>query len=258
MSGGAALIVVLSVVGYVLLRYCCHRTSFRWDALEWQQNIFESTAVGLALFGVIRLITPSLRQLFGSWGPLFESLPTFLNRELSAPFAGSVIAALLLGSLVATIINAIWPKQRAQALAIAAHGGSLRSLLMDAHLTRRAVMLTLSTRKVYVGWVFSPPLLRRPTYLVIFPTLSGYRSNDDLAISWTTDYAPVYLDLTSRADGGEQLKTEPSHFQLVLPLDSVASATFFDKELYDRHFAPRSAAGPDLNDPPTVPSSLPA
>ena len=258
MSGGAALVVVLSVVGYVFLRHCCHRTSLRWDALEWQQNIFESTAVGLALFGASRLSALLLELAPGSWRPLFESVPALLNREPSTPFAGSVIASLALGGLLAMAINRKWPKKPAQALAIAHHGGSLRSLLMDAHLTRRAVMLTLSTRKVYVGWVFTPPLLRRPTYLVIFPTLSGYRSNDDLAIRWTTDYAPVYLDLTSRADEGEQLKTEPSHFQLVLPLDSVASATFFDKELYDRHFAPRSAVGPDLNDPPTVPSSIPA
>jgi len=51
MGGSAALLVVLTVIGYVLLRHSCHRTSFRWQALEWQQNLFESTATGLLFFG---------------------------------------------------------------------------------------------------------------------------------------------------------------------------------------------------------------
>ncbi len=243
MSGGAVLVVVLSVIGYVLLRHCCHKTSFRWDALEWQQNIFESTAAGLVLFGVTRLITPLVGSIPESLRPFFQPIPNFLDRE---PFAGSIIASSLLGVLVAAIVNAIWSKERSLALATKHHGGSLRSLLMDAHIEKRAVMLTLNTRKVYVGWIYTPPQLRKPTYLVIFPTLSGYRSTDDLAIRWTTDYAPVYLDLTSQASRGQKLKTEPAHFQLVLPLESVSSATYFDKDLYDRHFAPRSAVSLDL------------
>lgn len=117
-----------------------------------------------------------LKLIPGPWTPLFESVQAFLNRELAAPFGGTVIAALLL----------------------------------------------------------------------IFPTLSGYRNSADLSIKWTTDYAPVYLHLTAQASEGQVLKTEPAHFQLVLPLESVVSATYFDKDLYDRHFAPRSAVSLEL------------
>lgn len=46
MSGGTALLAILSVVGYVLLKHCCHGTSFRWDA---QAQI--PTAVGHADLG---------------------------------------------------------------------------------------------------------------------------------------------------------------------------------------------------------------
>lgn len=256
MNGSAALVVVLSVVGYLFLRHYCHRTSLRWDALEWQQNIFESTGVGLALFGVSRLGVSLLEMVPGPWQPLFHFVPAYLKRELSTPFAGSIVSAWVLGVLLAAASNKKWPLQQAQVLAIKHHGGSLRGLLMEAHLTRRAVMLTLSSRKVYVGWVFTPPLLRRPAYFVIFPTLSGYRGSDDLAVNWTTDYSSAYRDLMTRQENKEELATKPSHFQLVLPLEAVVSATYFDRDIYDRHFAPRPSADPDDHRPETGPPNL--
>ena len=45
-----------------------------------------------------------------------------------------------------------------------------------------------------------------------------------------------------RQENKEELETEPSHFQLVLPLDAVTSATYFDRDIYDRHFAPHPSA----------------
>lgn len=237
MSGGAALLAVLSVIGYVLLKHCCHRTSFRWDALEWQQNIFESTSLGLALFGACRLLSPVVEWAQTRVGLRLEVVGSFLDARLAFPFVGSIVASFLLGLVLAGLANLRWPRDRAHALATVHHGGSLRALLLDAHLSQRAVMLTLASRKVYVGWVFVPPPLRKLAHVVLFPTLSGYRSTDNLAITWTTDYSPAYLDLMARSQKGEALRTEPGHFQLVIPLESVTSATYFDKELYDRHFA---------------------
>lgn len=152
------------------------------------------------------------------------------------PFAGSVVSALVLGVFLSAVANLVWSKDSALGLAVRHYGGSLRSLLHDAHLDKRPVMLTLSSRKVYVGWVFTPPVLREPAHVVLFPTLSGARSVGDLEIRWSTDYSPAYRDLTARMEKGELLATRPEHFQLVIPLDSIASATYFDRELYDRHF----------------------
>ncbi len=243
MSGSTALLVVLGVVGYLLLRHCCHRTSFRWDALEWQQNLFESTAVGLGLFGACRLVSPLGRYAANAVGLPAERVAAFAGDKFPVPFAASVIAALLLGLGGSLVANRRWPRDMAQALAVRHHGGSLRVLFLDAHLSQRTVMVTLNSRKVYVGWVFSPPSLRRPAHVVLFPTLSGARSSEDLSITWTTDYSPVYIDLMSRFKRAERPSTEPVHFQLVIPLDSIQSATYFDKDLYDRHFAPKPVAG---------------
>ena len=97
MSGSTALLVVLSIVGYLLLRHGCHRTRFRWDALEWQQNLFESTAVGLGLFASVRLASPLATALATRTGVPLAPAKTMLNTYLPLPFARSVIGALALG-----------------------------------------------------------------------------------------------------------------------------------------------------------------
>jgi hypothetical protein len=235
---GAALLVVLSVVGYVLLRHCCHRSHYRWDALEWQQNIFESTAVGLALFGAASLLGRFLLRA-SPISPGLNAVPEFLGASLPLPHSTSVVGAFTLGLSIAGIANRRWPPSRSFAIATKQHGGSLRALLLDAHSQNRPVMLTLESRKVYVGWVYIPPPLTKTSHVVILPTLSGFRDSANLAITWTTEYSPVYVDLMDRQAAGEVLETDLVHFQLVIPLDSIGSATYFDKDLYDRHFADR-------------------
>ena len=237
MSDAAALLVVLSVVGYVLLHHCCHQTSLRWDSLEWQQNIFESTAVGLGLFGIFRILAPLLRYADGRRIEVLVTPAQQLATSLHFAYADSVLGAGLTGLALSFVWNWRVPRKRAQAIAVRNHGGSLRSLLMNAHLKNRAVMLSLTTRKVYVGWVLGPAPLRRPSWLLLLPTLSGHRRSENLSIEWTSDYTPAYAEIRSRKRSGDNPGTDLSHFQLVLPLDSIASATYFDKAIYDRHFA---------------------
>jgi hypothetical protein len=138
-------------------------------------------------------------------------------------------------------MNLVWPNGSALELALLHHGGSLRSFLNAARVAQRPIMLTLESRKVYVGLVFTAPSLHREAQVVLFPTLSGYRRESDLEVRWTTNYAPVYLDLLSRLEKGESLETGPGDFQLVIPLSTVISATHFDKEIYDQHFASATA-----------------
>jgi hypothetical protein len=237
MSDLGAALVVFGVIGYVVLRHCCHRSRFRWDALEWQQNVFESTAAGLALFATARLAMPLVRLIAGNWRFVRVTV-AFLKAQFAFPYPGTVLLGTAIGFLVAVLTNLRWPPDRALDAAIRFHGGSLRILLHDANRTNRSVMLTLSNRKVYVGWVFTPPPIPEPSHVVLFPTLSGHRSNEKLQIEWTTNYSSAYEDIIERKSRGEKPATDLEHFQLVLPLDEVVSATYFDIDLYHRHFAP--------------------
>ena len=234
-------LLLFPVVGYLLLRHRCHRTSFRWDALEWQQNVFESTGVGLLLFAVARLGAPLYRLLPEAVGAPLEQVASFLNARLPIPYAAAAVGSILIGLLLAWAANRRWPPDRALELVVGQHGGRLRILLHAAHRTKHPVMLSLSNRKVYVGLVYVPPPLRKPSHVVLFPTLSGYRETDTLAVRWVTNYYNAYKKIV---EGGESGETALEGFQLVLPLDTIQSATYFDIDIYTKHFAPNSGDAP--------------
>jgi hypothetical protein len=231
----ATALVVFGVIGYLILRHFCYRTGFRWETLEWQQNVFESTGFGLLLFGLARLLGPPVHSLTGA-SPATSQAQRYIAERLPFPFPGTVILGTLLGLLIAWGVNLIWPKDKALERVVINHGGRLRILLHDASKDDRPVMLTLTNRKVYVGAVAVPPPLREPSHVVIFPTVSGFRHEDNLEIEWTAKYSPAYVEIIKAFERGEDQRTDLQHFQLVIPLSAILSATYFDFEIWERHF----------------------
>ncbi|MBT0647116.1 hypothetical protein KJJ93_29425, partial [Escherichia coli] len=80
----------------------------------------------------------------------------------------------------------------------------LDSMLLDAMESRpkKSILVTLSSRKVYVGIVNG---IQEPTeseapnsYISIFPIMSGYRDKDTLSITFTNSY-PSEVSVSSAA-----------------------------------------------------------
>jgi len=244
MGGSAALLVVLSVLGYVLLRHACHRTAKRWQALEWQQNLFESSAAGISFYALALAALEVIGPLSGDVYFFSHGRLSYFARVLAIPHAAPLAMALALGLMFSAIANLVWSKDLSLVLAVRSYGGSMRVMLHEAHREARPVLLSLMSRKVYVGWVASPPALHEKDSVVLLPTLSGVRDPDALNIRWTTNYSPVYEDLIARDRRGEALTTGVEHFQLVIPLETVSSATYFDRDIYERHFAEQRVTKP--------------
>ena len=245
----AASLVVFGVIGYFILRHCFHRTAFRWETLEWQQNVFESTGFGLLLFGAARLTAPWVHKVTEQ----FQAIVTLqhdVSSRIPYPYPGTIALGTAIGLAIAAIGNLLWSKDRALDLVVNNHGGRLRILLHDANRTDRPVMLSLQNRKMYVGAVAVPPPLRDPSQVVIFPTASGFRHSETLEVDWTTDYGNVYLEMMAAEERGEELATELKHFQLVIPLDQIVSATYFDRDIWDRHFDPSRRPSSRVQDDP--------
>lgn len=238
-----AALLGFGTLGYLLLRHAVHRTRIRWDALEWQQNLFEATAVGLALFIVARLTGPSVHALIERHEPF--GLHKYFAARIPFPYWDSLLVGTAFGLLLAIASNWIWSEGDSIRIAVKEHGGQLRNLLHRAHRGYRLVLLSLESRKAYAGIVLGPPRLREPSHVVLLPVLSGYRDPQDMKLYWRTDYSKTYLEMAEKGST-KAPENDPSSFELVIPLDTICSAAFFDLAIWNEHFAPdrRTGAGP--------------
>jgi len=227
---GPAALLLLAIAGYITLRHSCRYTKFRWEALAWEQNAFESAALGFALFIVARLLVTVVHGVEG-WEPF-----RLLKAALPFPFSGSLVAAFALGIAGGWASNVFMDASRAHRRAVRNHGGDLRAFLHDAAHYGNPVALTMDTRKVYVGSIVVPPALREPSYVVLMPTLSGYRDEGTRELIFTTSYDHVYEDLLRRQDDGESVEIDVDAFQIILPLAGVVSANLYDNDVYLRYF----------------------
>jgi hypothetical protein len=94
-----------------------------------------------------------------------------------------------------------------------------------SELYERLVFLTLKSRKVYVGVLidFTSDPDESAKYIRIMPTISGYRSADDLTVVYNTNYV-------ADADRPEDVTAHP----VLIPVAEVTSLSEFDRELHER------------------------
>jgi hypothetical protein len=243
-------LLLFAVAGYLTLRHCANRTKFRWAALEWEQNVFESAALGLLLFFVVRLLAVlmpravRLPHVGAVLAPIWystEAVFRVVRQALPFRFSGSLVAAFMLGIGGGLLSNVRWRAAESVRRAVRNHGGDLRIFLHEMAVRGAPVSLTMKNRKVYVGLVMVPPGLEEPSYVKLLPTLSGYRDEQTLQLTFTTPYEHVYEDLEKRQSANEEISIEIESFVIVLPLENVDSANQFDDDAYTRYFAGASA-----------------
>jgi hypothetical protein len=89
----------------------------------------------------------------------------------------------------------------------------------------KPIMISLRTRKVYVGFVTRTPDLRpADAFFSLLPIWSGYRDAATLSVKFDTLYP---LDITA---------TAPGDFVTSFPIEAIESAHFFDLDLYVSRF----------------------
>lgn len=120
-----------------------------------------------------------------------------------------------------------------------AQGDGLESLLCQSMKEGMLVMVTLKSRKVYVGRVEQSRMLNGDIdNLVLIPMLSGYRDWDHLQFFITHNYYNYYNQFDIHSDEGE-LRLE--HFRVVIVAREVDSASLFDLKTYQQFQQARSA-----------------
>ncbi|MGO2335542.1 hypothetical protein [Providencia sp.] len=118
------------------------------------------------------------------------------------------------------------------ALARAVNNDPLESMLIEASVRSFPVILTLSSRKIYVGLISCPKFEHgKAEYLQLLPLLSGYRDKDDLTVTITTNYRRHYID-SGIANGLGDTQLSLSDFRTLIPKEEVEGISFFDANTY--------------------------
>ena len=267
-------LLLLPLLGGFWLVHFCYFFRFRAQRLDGYRLLLESAFSGLLLSVPARLITYYWPRYFEAgrnvrtwWGHLWRD----------APLSGTATVSLLLGFVGPFLINWLhavylqvpgkepWrfysavkdpgkavneflkpAREKALDLAIERSGNYLHQLLHKAVLKNIPVLITLTSRKVYVGYLTESPNLKPENqHLALLPVLSGYRDQDSLKIVLDLVYPnPASLE-------GEYLDPEDL-LLMTVPLSEVKSASFYHRDQQDRFSAyvqppvPLSEAPPDI------------
>lgn len=145
----------------------------------------------------------------------------------------SLLLAFLVGHFQKWRVNRDEDK-KIKSLARAVNNDPLESMLIEASIRSFPVILTLSSRKIYVGLINCPQFEHgKAEYLQLLPLLSGYRNKDDLTVTITTNYRRHYID-SGIASGIGDAQLSLSDFRTLIPKEEVEGISFFDANTYSK------------------------
>ncbi|MDM9282885.1 hypothetical protein QU814_06740 [Providencia rettgeri] len=145
----------------------------------------------------------------------------------------SIVLSWSVGKIVKWYVN-LTGKRRIEALVKVVHNDPFESLLIEAEVRQFPVIITLGSRKVYVGLVSCPRFEHgKIEYVEILPLLSGYREKDELTVKITTNYKKHYIDNQISSGLGDS-RLSLDDFRTLLPKSDIEVISFFDTSTYSR------------------------
>lgn len=148
------------------------------------------------------------------------------------------IAWVIISIVLATFVGLLSKRRtskgdrRWDALAKAVGNNSFEAILLEASARVFPIIITLSSRKIYVGLVTCPALENgHSEYIEMLPLLSGYRDKDELTITITTNYQKHYVE-SGVTNGNSELDIQD--FRVLVPKDETETISFFDIETYNK------------------------
>lgn len=211
---GVLLAAAVAVVHTLLLAWPAYRHGFEW------------------------LNASAFRPLFVTKDPLPES-----SLAIRAHVALVCVYALLFGIIAPPVLNglgALLSRGRDSRVRInqASITDPLELLLSRSLLNGEAIQVTLSTGKIYVGYVLAAPDPDLPTkFITLQPLMSGQRDS-----SGQVDYTTFYDEILTEFEADPDTKGALDSFQQVLPVDKVVTLSGFNLDAYVRFLATRQGS----------------
>lgn len=105
------------------------------------------------------------------------------------------------------------------------------AMIFEAEKFGLLIMITLKSRKVYVGQILSGEIGNTDLKEIsLIPILSGYRDKDTLTFKVEHDYSDYY----AKENITESSSMPLSHFQQVIFYEQIESMSLFDSEVYKK------------------------
>ena len=213
---------------------------------------FRSAASGVVLFLLILALRFLLSRYewYDGWETwIYKATRAFIAPETAVhvPLALTCVGALFFGRPLALITNLAlrntgFGKDYWFARAITDEDDEFDSILFRCLERNQAVMVTLDSRKIYVGYVaglWEPRSTRRGFGLI--PAMSGYRDKDTLELQPTTFYDILDAEIEDSTSGAfQQFKLE-----MMIPYSRVSTMAIFDPDAFEAFQAGRDKIARD-------------
>lgn len=164
-----------------------------------------------------------------------EELNSVLTLSISdfklIAFSGATLLTSLMFGWLSKKLYSQFPELKTKTLVRLVQNNRLDALLLEASLTQFPILLSLKSRKVYVGICFIEPAIDSDNdFIEILPLLSGYREKDSLELIPVTNYRSHYEKVGIINNSHEYL--ELSDFRVVVSKSELDSASFFDIDTF--------------------------
>lgn len=219
-------VLLLPLLGGYVFISCWNHTRFDAKRYTGERLLFHAALAGAIFLAVAYVLTHMLAARI-------PELETAWNAFVPFDYSGTSLLAFLLAVTMWWPLNGIVNRREREAeKAVEQWGDFLEILITRAIRETKQVSLTLTSGKVYIGFITSgidPAFERR--YVRLMPTLSGYRDGQTRDLIITRDYAQAYSRLIE-SDRAFLLKMA-DEFQLVIPTTEIVSANLFDPDVYE-------------------------
>lgn len=166
----------------------------------------------------------------------------------------SIVLALFASWVVLPFLGWIWwgENRKVMALDRAVGDDHHESMLIEASVRKYLILITLSSRKFYVGIVNCPRFENgKADYLAILPMISGYRDKNTLTTHITSNYKKIYVKSgllnedgtfidyknskgsSSTEQASSQPKVKLEDFRTLIAYSEIQTISYFDTDTYN-------------------------
>lgn len=224
-----SLLLLPLLAGFLFLDWCFY-TRFRWQRIEGNRLLLESVFCGIAFTilaaGIVVLAQTTQQGTdIGKWW--IENMPPQLAGVSAAICITSLGLSLFLVAIINTTLWAFETVQGAAILAAEAAGDYMASVCYQADPRKDPIVVQLSNRVVYRGFVKTSPNLKPESQLALIVAGVGFLDKDTLALKWVNDFSSVW----QRDANGDYSEAEVSSYIAIIPVRMVDNIHIFNAEL---------------------------